>query len=34
MPLVKLPFMPGINKDDTELLNEGGWSVGTWFFGK
>jgi hypothetical protein len=30
MPLVKLPFLPGINKDDSELLNEGGWSDGNW----
>ena len=30
MPLIKLPIQPGINKDDSELSNEGGWSDGNW----
>lgn len=30
MTLVKFPFQAGINKDDSELTNEGGWSDGNW----
>lgn len=30
MPLIKLPIVPGINRDDSELVNEGGWAAGSW----
>lgn len=30
MPLIKLPVQPGVNTDDAELVNEGGWSDGNW----